>query len=385
MRPSNARIIARDFFSIPEPLYSDGGHLRAAMEWLTRAQDATRCGGVSMGYSLEKGWLAPYPETSGYIIPTFLTYASYSRQSDFIERARSIGDWEINIQLHSGAVRGGVGINDFPSVFNTGQVILGWAALYKAIQEPRFLDAAVKAADWLVSVQDEDGKWSRHVYMDTSSVYHTEVDWPLLELYAITHNDSFRKAAERNIAWALRYARPNGWFEKMAFIENGLPLTHTIGYTLQGLLESSPHLGDEMRKRAIAAARSAAEHILITYEATKDDPYAMPRYLTALLDEQWRPRARYSCLTGDAQIALVWLGIYRLTRDARFLNAALKMLDHVKKTQIVRRARNGIRGGIAGAHPVWGEYQDFVYPNWAAKFFADAIMTQESIMKELER
>jgi hypothetical protein len=355
------------------------------MEWLTRAQDATHWGGVSAGYSLEQGWMAPYPETSGYIIPTFLTYASYSRQSDFIERARSIGDWEINIQLHSGAVRGGVGVNNFPSVFNTGQVILGWVALYKAIQEPRFLDAAVKAADWLVSVQDDDGKWSRHVYLNTSSVYHTEVDWPLLELYAVTRNDSFRKAAERNIAWALRYAQPNGWFDKMAFTEQKIPFTHTIGYTLQGLLESSPHLGDEMRKKIIAAVRSAAEHILITYEANKDDPYAMPRYLAAMLDEQWRPRGRFSCLTGNAQLALVWFGVYRLTRDARFLNAALKMLDHVKKTQIVRRARSGIKGGIAGSYPIWGEYQHFIYPNWAAKFFADAIMTQESIMKELER
>ena len=34
----------------------------------------------------------------------------------------------------------------------------------------------------------------------------------------------------------------------------------------------------------------------------------------------------------------------------------------------------GTHGGIKGSHPVWGGYDPFRYPNWAAKFFADALM-----------
>ncbi len=33
-----------------------------------------------------------------------------------------------------------------------------------------------------------------------------------------------------------------------------------------------------------------------------------------------------------------------------------------------------MRGGIAGSAPIWGDYSRFEYPNWAAKFFADALM-----------
>jgi hypothetical protein len=33
-----------------------------------------------------------------------------------------------------------------------------------------------------------------------------------------------------------------------------------------------------------------------------------------------------------------------------------------------------VRGGIAGSLPIWGDYSRFEYPNWAAKFFADALL-----------
>ena len=43
----------------------------------------------------------------------------------------------------------------------------------------------------------------------------------------------------------------------------------------------------------------------------------------------------------------------------------------------------GIRGGISGSHPIWGEYMKYSYPNYAVKFFADAIMLQEEVMETL--
>jgi hypothetical protein len=37
------------------------------------------------------------------------------------------------------------------------------------------------------------------------------------------------------------------------------------------------------------------------------------------------------------------------------------------------------RGGIKGSHPINGGYHPWQYPNWAAKFFADALMLEETI------
>jgi hypothetical protein len=61
------------------PVHDATIHLGEAMSWLCRAQDAGGDGGVSRSYALRhmrahgrRGWLASYPETTGYIIPTFL-------------------------------------------------------------------------------------------------------------------------------------------------------------------------------------------------------------------------------------------------------------------------------------------------------------------------
>src|SRR5262249_38511479 len=58
-------------------------HIKEAVGWLTRAQDATPDRGVSRGYSAAwnseggKGWQPSYPETTGYIIPTMFDCAKY--------------------------------------------------------------------------------------------------------------------------------------------------------------------------------------------------------------------------------------------------------------------------------------------------------------------
>ena len=95
-------------------------------------------------------------------------------------------------------------------------------------------------------------------------------------------------------------------------------------------------------------------------------------FLPGRLNSDWKGTVSYACLTGSAQMATIWLKTYALTQDARFLNAALKLVDQLKITQRLGAANRGIRGGIAGSYPIWGSYIPYAYPNWAAKFFADA-------------
>ena len=138
-RPGHWSALWRDWSPAVPSHRDDDAHLNAALAWLCRAQDAVP-GGVSAGYFFKRGWMPAYPETTGYIIPTFLAQG-------LDDRALALGEWEIAVQLPEGAVRGGIGLNDYPIVFNTGQVILGWTALYRATGEERFLQAASRAAD----------------------------------------------------------------------------------------------------------------------------------------------------------------------------------------------------------------------------------------------
>ena len=379
-RPSHLTIIARQACRRHGRVYCDGDHLEATMAWLCRSQDIVGGSGSSSGYFFETGWGPPYPETTGYTIPTFLRYAELHGGGAYVDRAVSMGDWEIDIQLPSGAVRGGRGINDYPIVFNTGQVMLGWCALFRVTQEERFLKAATDAANWLLTVQDADGKWHKYSFMDTPHAYHTRVAWALLETHQLAGDERYRNAAQNNIAWALSGAGEDGWFKHMAFTPDEPPLTHTIAYTLRGLLESASLLRVDAGGARNLVLRGAHKTLRM-YELSKRDPEGSPTFFPAAFSENWRPASTSSCLVGNAQMAIIWLKVYQLTQDPRFLNAALKMLDHIKQTQNLNSRNAGIRGGVAGSYPVWGSYLHLAYPNWAAKFFADALMLQDSLMK----
>jgi len=383
-RPSHLSVILRDKRHPAAVPAENSAPFKAAMEWLCRAQDVTGCGGVSGGYHFDTGWRGPYPETTGYIIETFIEYSSIMQDTSYLDRAVRMGDWECEIQLDSGAVRGGVGVNDYPIVFNTGQVMLGWAALYRETGERRYLDSAIRAADWLVSIQDEDGKWSRYTYKSIPHAYHTRVAWQMFEISKLSGDDRYRSTAERNIQWTLSGAKANGWIENMAFMTEETPLTHTIAYTIRGLLESSQYQSEPDRYRTMEVVLMAAENLMKRFELRKPDPYSMPDYLPARLNNKWKPGAEYSCLTGNCQIAIIWLKLFELTEDARFLNAALKIIDHVKATQSLDSSNPGIRGGIAGSFPIQGGYSPYSYPNWPPKFFADALILQEKMMEKLE-
>jgi folate-dependent phosphoribosylglycinamide formyltransferase PurN len=82
-------------------------------------------------------------------------------------------------------------------------------------------------------------------------------------------------------------------------------------------------------------------------------------------------------------MALVWFALWDRTGDSRFLNAALKAIDLVKRAQPMSNPNPGIRGGIPGSDPIWGDYIRMALPNWAAKFFIDALLVKRAAMRAL--
>jgi uncharacterized protein YyaL (SSP411 family) len=242
------------------------------------------------------------------------------------------------------------------------------------------LEAARRAGDWLVGVQSSDGAW-RIESSETETDVHTydvRTAWSLLELHRLTGQSCYREAARRNLDWALGQQAENGWFEHNAFFVSGdkwnLPFTHTIAYVMEGFQEASRLLGEE---RYLRAVQKAAERLLRILE--------LRRYMAGEFDQAWKSTAKFSCLTGDAQIAGVWLRLFDQSRDPRFLNAALKLNDFVKATQSLRAWHPGVRGGLKGSHPIQGRYTPFIFVNWGAKFLADSLMLEERLLHEFER
>jgi hypothetical protein len=119
------------------------------------------------------------------------------------------------------------------------------------------------------------------------------------------------------------------------------------------------------------AAYKSAKIILEKYNEQASPPFKL---LPGTLDEKWESKDRYSCLTGDMQMAIIWLKLFNITKKKSFKDGAERMIDQVKETQILESVHKELMGGIAGSFPIEGDYASFTMLNWATKFFADALM-----------
>lgn len=355
--------VARGSAKIPQ---SDEAHLSATMAWLARAQDAAG-DGVSARYSLLRGWDAAYPETTGYIIPTFMRYAALAAAEQYLERARRMIDWELTAQLPSGAIPGRTGRASDPIVFDTGQVIFGLVSWCRFRPDARIAYAAKRAGEWLISVQDRDGAWRRHEYRGLAHAYASRVSWALLTLAQLLGEPRFAVAAQRNLAWILEARAADGWIEHMGFDAQSAPFTHTIAYTLEGMWESARYVGAELAGTLRQAVRAALRPIVDIIGKASG---AMPGRLA----RGWQIAGPAQCLTGNAQLASILMRAATDDNGCSLTDAARALLASVKRAQIIADAPPGILGGVAGSAPIWGPYLRFQYPNWAAKFFADALM-----------
>ena len=353
-------------------------HLRAAVDWLVRAQDATPDDGVARGYSVAfspyfnaQGWQPSYPETTGYIIPTLLEAAHQLKRPELADRATRAARWEIALQLPTGAVQGGVvGEGRSPAVFNTGQVILGWVAMHEATGEDQYAKALRAAGDYLVSVMDPDGHWrggNSEFARKDATLYNARVAWALAEAGARLGEARYRDAARRNLRAVVAMQHDNGWFPQCCLTDPVRPLLHTIAYTIRGLLEGGRVLGDE------AIFRSATRAAQALLGRVRDDGWMPGRF-----NADWSGAVAWSCLTGEAQMANNWMRLHAITGEQSWLEPVPRVLTFLKRTQNRTATDAGLRGGIKGSHPLDGEYGRFEVLNWATKYFADALMRDDA-------
>lgn len=370
--PAAKAAIRRDRKGVLAP---DPGIDRAIDEgfaWLCRAQDcsASGDGGVARDYSLISGWSSSYPETTGYIIPTFIDYARLRHSQDARRRARRMLDWLVSIQFPGGGFQGGR-IDASPVVpvtFNTGQILIGLAAGVREFGEYR--EAMNSAAAWLVDTQDSDGCWRRHPTPFAAAgakAYETHVAWGLFEAERVEPGRGYGDAGFANVRWALTCQHDNGWVDLCCLSNSAEPLTHTLGYFLRGLIEAHRLSGDG---EILQAALKTADALL----AVQCEDGSLAGRFRA----DWSAARDWSCLTGNVQIAHSWLCLYLETGAERFRDAAYAANAYVRRTVDISGPPE-TRGGIRGSFPIDGGYGRLQYLNWSVKFAIDSNMLEQRI------
>jgi len=373
--PSNALVLINDYLKKENPSrLSNEQHILTALDWLKRAQDSTGNGGVAGRYLLNRGWTNAYPETSGHIISTLIKAGYFFNNAEYKIRAKKVVDFLLSVQMNSGAYQGGEymkGRSQTPAVFNTGQIMLGLIAWYEETEDQVVLRSLQKSADWLLSVQESDGSWLWYTYGSVKPTNYTRVAWPLALFGKLRSDEKYLLAASKFFDWFLTKSNhETGWVDNMGFYKGDHTaresLTHTMAYTYRGLLEYALLF---KRTDLLELVHTASKQIIQRFSSSG--------FLSAVYDAEWNEIETYSCLTGNCQLSVVWLKLFKYFKDEYFLKAAQKVIEQVKSYQLLNSLNKGIKGGIAGSRPIWGDYIQYGYPNWAAKFFVDALLLLE--------
>lgn len=360
--------------NLPQAPKSSEEHIHAAISWLLEAHKQTGQAGIASVYRLDtQVWGNAYRETTGYIIPSLLAYAERFNKPDVEAEALQMARWEVTEQQQDGAY--GEPQPDgtlSKKVFNTGQVLLGLCVLARRTGDQTFQSAATRSGNWLLSHQRVDGTWDTYTTKGPRT-YHAEVAWPLLELFCITNDERYLLAAEKQLTWVLAQQTKNGWYQTTSLSHPDKPWTHLIAYTIRGLLESSELLPKDHPLKAVClnSAVRACEAIYTRYMEQRTSSFP---YLPGTLDPEWRSVDRYSCLTGNAQIAIIWLKLARILQKPEWAIRADLLLQDVMSIQVMNSHHPELYGGVPGSFPIDGYYVSYGLINWSVKFLLDGLL-----------
>lgn len=292
------------FLRKPKP-----SHQRA-MEWLKANMVEGK------GVIVHTRQRVPYPEVTGYLIPTLYEWNEP-------ELARMCTRWLVSIQLSDGAFPAPDGV---PYTFDTAQVMRGLCAAYMRGEPAQ--QALHRAADWMLTQIGPDGRLrtpSTELWGDIANdLIHTYAIYPLVQAGEVLGRPQYGEAAQHVLSY---YSRQDG-------VVPFNRLSHFHAYAMEALVE----LGQ------VDLARQGMAEV----ERLQRRDGSIPAY----------PDVDWVCSTGIAQYAVVW---YRLGRREH-ADRALAYLERIQNRS----------GGFFGSYGSGAKYIPGAEISWAVKYYLDA-------------
>jgi hypothetical protein len=227
----------------------------------------------------------------------------------------------------------------------------------------------------MISNQEDGGLWEKDLFFPYFGSHQTRTMWALINAGKTFNKSEYIDSALRCLHKLKSNVKPNAYITNCHFTHKkneDFAFTHPIGYAIEGFFKVGIALElDEFTEVAID----------VGYKLQK---IAKERQgiLFSHYNPEWKPISNYQCVTGNIQIAMMWLEIAKHTNDNTLLSTAQKFLNHTRNVMIdIKTKIAGVRGAIQGSFPIYGRYCPYAFPNWGAKFFIDASLLELEAMR----
>ena len=249
-----------------------------------------------------------YPEVTGYFIPTLINWG-------YREKAVQWAEWLLSIQHSDGSWYDYTDCD--PYTFDTGQILKGLLAVYRIKPSEELKNAILKGADYILSMQEENGNLttaSKKYWYDgvTTELIHLYCLKPLAEISELFEDKKYKDCAERALKFYTTEYR-----DKLVDFHT---LSHFYAYMIEALID----MGE------VDLAKEAMNNVA---KIQKKNGF-IPAY----------KNVKWTCSTGLFQFAICW---YKLGEKTK----ADKTFDYACSLQTKNGGWLGSYGKSAGYIP----------------------------------
>ncbi len=373
-----------------------------ALDWLTNSHirhnghGEAASGGVNQGYNFtHRNYPFIYSEITGYAVSTFVCAYYWTNDARYLELAREAAAFVLRHQNMAanapqhGAVLQGLSLPDLQPMlqyysFDLAMCLQGLLDLYRVEPSTNLQTSTRAMGDWLINtMQQADGsflamydqphnEWKHpgDNFFDDAGCLHAKHAIGLLKLNEITGDTRYRDAAVRVCDWVLALQDDSGAIR--AHFDQPQVVSHPHCYAVEGLLYAHYVTGSD---RYLEASYRAGEWLLGAQNAdgSINIEYNKPWWrMGRRVVEKVHP---HRVTDATSQALRIWLLLYYLKDDTRFLDAARRAGQHLAGMQRIASPDRDAIGGFE----FWSGH-DIMF-TWATMFAAHALYALENVSR----
>jgi hypothetical protein len=272
--------------------------------------------------------------------------------------------------MGGGFTGGRQGMSNFgkPSLFNSGQIALGLTDYYQLRPNDKLIDVMEKLGVFFKNALQNGVLSKNFCFRGRDSSYYTRAIWGAGRLFQAMSDNTGCELVQTTSEKLIARASADGRISKWGFSDD-FSVLHTVIYTLRGFWELG-ELYDNDHYKLVAI------NGMKWLETSGSKIKVGSRKVSASFPEEISGEL---CLTGLAQQAVL---AGKMREDKVDIDYSLHFdnaLFVLKANQLVGMHNTNIEGLLLGSNPFNGRYQPFCCPEWATKFFIDALLIEKGL------